>query len=242
MIKRGLLVTLLVITLVGMGGCIGKKVTKKYTNEEKKEMVLTHLKEKYGEEFEGLAYTPEQLMKQADSFYVYPKNKSKEEAFEAWGDIQEDGTYKISDSYFGILIHDEYEKVVKEIIGEHYDEFTLYVNTTKYPPYPDRLNKLTKISEIYNIDEFFSPEIRLYLKRSTTAGKDTGKTLEKIADKMANMKLTCGVYTLVIEDAEYDAILSSGEKFGTAKKTLLEKKKIFKVNSNLEIEKNWEVK
>ena len=229
-----------------MCGCMSmeKKVTKKYTNEEKKELVLAYLKDKYGEEFEGMEYKPEQLLQENDEFYLYSKSRSKKEGFQVWGATLKDGTYKMRDGYFGIMIHDEYEKVVREIVSEYYGEFKTKVMTTIDPIRPDALNKSTKVSEIYSkLDiktQSFYPEIWLYIKKSSTTEKDTGKTLEKISQKMVDMKLTCCVYIFVINDDQYENVFAKDFEFNS--KNLADKRKKFTIDSNLKIEKDWEAK
>ena len=81
MFKKTITIILALTILLGMGGCMKQKVAKKYTNDEKKELVLEYLKNRYGEEFEGISFSSAELMKGYDEFYVYPKSKTKEDAF-----------------------------------------------------------------------------------------------------------------------------------------------------------------
>jgi len=249
MIKRVFMVVLAIIILTGVCGCmketdegLEKKETKKYTMEEKKEMVLEYLKDKYDEEFEGIAYTPKDWSSGGDSFFVCPKSGTRKDGFEVWGIVnKENGEYEFTDGYFGVYIRDEYEKVMRGFIDEIYSEYKIYIKTKSYGGLTQRLNRNTKISEIYMKGEkgFFDADTYIYVKQSSAEGIDIKDAAQRIASKMAENKLVGCIDIIVILDEKYDAIKLDGanRKKASSKENLVESLRL-NVNTDLEI-KNY---
>lgn len=217
-------------------------MNKKLSIEAKKNMVLEYLNNKYGEEFEGLKYKPAQLMQGHDEFYVYPKKGTKEDGFQVWG-YYKDGTYKMRDGYFGVFIHDEYEKTIREIVDAYLSEYMLDVSTTQ-AICPERLNKNTKINEIYNVEEFFSPTVNLYVKSSIISETDLERMLDKVAKELIEKKLMLSFTAYRVPVEKYDNS-SSVESFihdpKEDTKYLFEGKYFF-INQKMECNKQWEAK
>ncbi|MBU3181429.1 hypothetical protein [Clostridium psychrophilum] len=95
-----------------------------YTPEVKREKALAYLKEKYKEEFVATAMSESGWGQGQDKIYIYPKNGTEEDTFAVWGNIWEDGSYAMSDGYFGVIIHDKYEissiSILMKEEGEEY--------------------------------------------------------------------------------------------------------------------------
>ena len=192
-----------------------KKETKKYTMEEKKEMVLAYLKDKYDEEFEGIAYEPKDWSSGGDSFFVRPKSGTRKDGFEVWGIVnKENGEYEFTDGYFGVYIRDEYEKVMRGFIDEIYSEYKIYLKTETYGGLTQRLNKNTKMSEIYMKDEkgFFEADTYIYVKQSSAEGIDIKDVAQKIVSKMAENKLVGEIIISIIRNECYDTIKIDSRK------------------------------
>ena len=183
----------------------GKAV--KYTNEQKKEMVLEYLKEKYKEEFVGMQYMPSEDGMRADSYYVRAQARDESEGFEVWGRVnKKDGTYEMTDGYFGIYIKDEYEKVMRTFIDEFYSEYKIFIKTDTAGYVPQRLNKDTKIDEIYKEGEDygFEADVYVYVKESDAKDIDIKEAIEKIALKKKENRLLGEINIFVIRDDIYD--------------------------------------
>ncbi|WMT40638.1 hypothetical protein RE628_26425 [Paenibacillus sp. D2_2] len=194
--------------ILGVSGCMNKKQLaeeNKPNPEVIKERVLTHLQEKYGEEFVPISFNGSSWAYAYNQMYLSPKNGSESDRFEVRIVINKDGTYDISDGYFGILIAPKYAKVVSEFLGGIYKDFKFFINFGE-GVFPDRLNKNTKLDEIYNANEFFNSDITVFVKDESAKGIDTIDSLNKIAEKMIDKKLVGNVTIYIVKNEKFDSI------------------------------------
>lgn len=175
-----------------------------YTPEVKREKALSYLKEKYNEEFVATAMSGSGWGQAQDEIYIHPKNGTKEDTFAVWGVIRDDGTYSMHDGYFGVIIHDEYQAVLSGFVKYTYKDFKLNTTFGSGIVFPDRFNKNTKISEIYNKNEVFTSDTDLFVKKGSTKGIDTDESLKKIALKMKEEKLPCEITIYIVYDDKYE--------------------------------------
>ena len=236
MLKKFLLVTLSIIILIGISGCVTRSATRTYSNEEKKAMVLSHLKEKYGEEFEGIAYEP---WGERDVFYVRLKNGTDEDWFMVSGGPNKyTGVYEMTDGYFGIYISDKYEKTMSGFIDPFFSNYKIYIKTNVGSNLPQRLNKSTKISEIYRRGEKygFSADTYVCVKQSVAKGIDINDAAKKIALKMVENKLVGRIDINVVYDERYDLIKLDRKNWkNVSDKENLVKDAVLNVNWHFEI-------
>lgn len=200
----GMMVTL------GVSGCMGKKQEQqagenKPSPEVIKERVLTHLQDKYGEEFVAVSFSGSGWAYPYNQMYLYPKSGSESNRFEARIVINKDGTYDITDGYFGVLIAPEYAKVVSGFVKETYDDFKFSLRFNE-GVYPERLNKDTKIEDIYNKNERFVSYSTVFVKEDSAKGIDTLESLKKIATKMIENKLVGDVKVYIVRNDKFDSI------------------------------------
>ncbi|WP_148500004.1 hypothetical protein [Paenibacillus ihumii] len=180
-------------------------MSKKPNPEAIKEQMLAHLEEKYGEEFVPISLSLSDWAYSYDRLQAYPKQGSEQDHFEVWGTKMEDGSYHISDGYFGIFIRPQYEAALSEVVSGTYDDFKLYVEFGE-GVLPDRLTKDTTIAEIYRPDENFSSETVIFVKQSSVEGKDVEASLRQIAGKMREQKMVGFVRLYTVVDEKYDSI------------------------------------
>lgn len=192
----------LILTLIGKSIFKPKKV---YSRDQKKNMALSYLKEKYGEEFVAKSIISSSWGQSHDELYFYPQSRIEDNSFVVWGTTLDNGTYAIHDGYFGLIIKNEYEKVISSFVKEIYSDFKLKTDFEK-SICPDRLNKDTKIDEIYKMGERFYSHTTIYVKQSSAEGINLDDSLEKIAKKMIESKLTGSVKIYVILDDKYDTL------------------------------------
>lgn len=199
--KRIILSLLGIIILWGVSGCMNKKPNP----EAIKEQMMTHLEEKYGEEFVPKSLSLSSWAYSYDRLIAYPKKGTEEDHFEVWGTKMEDGSYNISDGYFGIFIRPQYEEVLSNIVSSTYDEFKLYAEFGE-GVLPDRLNKETTVDQIYRKDENFSSDTVIFVKQSKVGDQDAEASLRQIAGKMREQKLVGFVRLYVVVDDKYESI------------------------------------
>lgn len=217
-----------------------KKENKKnkivYTPEVKREKALAYLKKKYNEEFVATAMSGSGWGQGQDKIYIYPKNGTEEDTFAVWGNIWEDGSYAMSDGYFGVIIHDKYEAVISSFVKDTYKHFKLYTTFGSGIVFPDRFNKSTKISDIYNKNEVFRCDIDLFVKKSSAEGIDIDESLKRIALKMKEEKLACVITIYIVYDDKYEIsslstlMKEEGEEYFTS-----DSRKYIRVSRNLEV-------
>ncbi|MDD2401856.1 MAG: hypothetical protein PHD60_06610 [Clostridia bacterium] len=180
---------------------------KELTPERKKERALAYLMGKYGEKFAPISMSQSGWGQGYDKLYFYPIKGSKDkDTFALWGTMRDDRRYAMHDGYFGIIIKDKYEAVMSGFVKEIYKEFKLYTNIDRNIVHPDRLNKNTKISEIYNSEEHFISYTTIFLKCSSAEGIDTSKSLKTIAKKMKENKLVGKVTIYIAFDNKFESV------------------------------------
>jgi hypothetical protein len=204
--------------------------------EMKINLAREYLKEKYGEEFGAFDITESGWGRGHDEIYLYPKIGNKEkDKFTVWGTLRDDKCYGMHDGYFGVIIRDEYEAVMSGFVKEIYKDFKLYINFDSGIVHPDRLNKETKINEIYNKDESFASYTTIFVKQSSAEGINTAESLKRIAKKMKENKLAGKVIIYIAFDDRYEVI----DYYVLNKDTLeyfVESRKYIWVNQNLVID------
>lgn len=194
-----------VIITVGMSGCMSEKA-KEPTAEEIKMEVEKHLQEKYGEEFEPLSFTDSNWAYSYNKMYWYPKNGEESDNFEVRVVINKDGSRHISDGYFGRIIAPEYAKVVSEIVRNIYEDFKFSIRFRE-GMFLDRLNKDTKLEDIYNKDEKpFVSYSTIFVKEDSAKGIDTIDSLKEIANKLIEKKLVGNVKIYIVKNEKFDSI------------------------------------
>lgn len=206
--KRLLVLLLSLIVLFSFSGCFLSKLgVKDYSLEERRAAVMKHLENKYGEEFKEIAVEPAGLMYSYDAFHMYPKSKTKEDQFIVHCRRSENGL-SISDGYFGILIHDEYEKLMNDIIDEFCDEYFLMVSTQPDIVWNDRYNRDTQITDLYRKgeDQGFQSLVPLHIKESALSNLKIEDMLQLIGETMLEQKLKGTIWADVIKDDRYDEL------------------------------------
>ncbi|GGH11134.1 hypothetical protein [Paenibacillus segetis] len=178
---------------------------KKADPEAIKNEMMTYLEEKYGEEFVPMSLSLSNFADSYDSLWAYPKNGTKRDSFEVWGTRMEDGSYSMSDGYFGIYIKPKYEEVLSGFVGDVYKEFKLFTDFGE-GILPDRLNKETKIEEIYSKDEVFSSDTVIFVKQESVAGVDVEASLREIAERMRKNKMVVLVRLYVVHNEKFQSI------------------------------------
>ncbi|WP_026476057.1 hypothetical protein [Alkaliphilus transvaalensis] len=205
--KRMILIGLTLVILIGVSGCTKKK--NRYTPEGIKEMMLAYLEEKYDEEFVPISLTMENWAYKYDSLRVYPKNGNREDFFEVQGFRMDDGTYEMMDGYFKYIIKDAYEVQIREYVSEYYDDIKIFTRISGSGVYDDRLNKSTKLSEVYDIDPSYLPAIDIFVKEDTTQEIEASEILRDVGNRLIEDKLPAMlVLYIVYEDKFPEADLS----------------------------------
>jgi hypothetical protein len=223
-----------IMIILGVSGCMGKGEEKsKQDPEQVKGLVLAHLQEKYGEEFVPLSFSGSSWAYVHNTMYVYPKNDSQK-SVEVHIIFNKDGSYQISDNYFGALIAPEYSKVISGFVGEIYKDYKLYIQFDE-GVYPDRLNKNTKLEEIYKEGELFSSSSTVFIKEDSAKGIDSHDSLKKIAEKMIDRKLVGDVTFYIIKNEKFDSITMDAFKAADKNEYFLESNKYVMIGYNLEI-------
>lgn len=200
-----------ILIVTGVSGCMNMEETQKQKQPEPevvKEHVLAYLKEKYGEEFVPVTYSDSNWAYSYKSMYLYPKNGTKADSFEVRGIQHDDGSYEFSDGYFGKYIADEYSKTVAEIIKGVYKDFKFSVSFGE-GVFPDRLNKDTKLEEIYKEGEYFNANIDIFVKEDSAEGIDTENSLELLAAEMIKRRLVSNISIYIVRNEKFDSFIAS---------------------------------
>ena len=193
--------------LINFSGCwcLKPQIPQRYTLKERRTAVNQHLSEKYGEEFIEIALEPKGILADFDTFFMYPKAGTEKDKFVVYC-VQTATGLSISDGYFGILIHDEYDKLMNDMIGTICDEYFLNVSTQLYKTWSDRYNRETKISELYQKGEKggYWSDIFIYIKESSLSDRSPNQVLQTIAQKMLDQSLNSTVTICIVKNDQYN--------------------------------------
>ncbi|WP_334073393.1 MULTISPECIES: hypothetical protein [Paenibacillus] len=205
---RTVMLLLTIIFSLGVSGCMKSEAQTNRNRDPEaiKERMLSHLQQKYGEEFVPVSLTLSGFAYNYDNLSAYPKQGTQSDAFEVWGTQMKDGSYRISDGYFGKYIRPEYEAAMSGLIEEMYSTFKLYTNFGE-GVLPDRLNKETKIEEIYAPGETVSSDTVVFVKQEAVRNPaDVEASLVELAKKMREKKLVGFVQLFVVRNDKYENI------------------------------------
>ncbi|MDO4711424.1 MAG: hypothetical protein Q4A75_05555 [Peptostreptococcaceae bacterium] len=186
-----------------------KEYVKEYTMEEKKEMVLNYMQEKYGEEFVGKAYNRAEIMKPYDVFYVYPKEKGEKSWIKVIGDYEE-GEYVLIDGYFNQLIEERYTEYMDNLFDKVFDKYYFTVRIDRDKAYSSQLHKDIPIEEIAKNMKggaHFSPYTKISIPVSELQSvSDTG--MWEIGNKLGEICLEKNLYfdldLMVVKDEKFE--------------------------------------
>ncbi|WP_026476059.1 hypothetical protein [Alkaliphilus transvaalensis] len=232
--KRIILVGLTILIVIGVSGCMKKK--NRYTPEGIKEMMLAYLEEKYDEEFVPISLTMENWAYKYDSLRVYPKNGNREDFFEVTGSRRDDGTYRMRDGYFKYIIKDAYEAQIREYVSEYYDDIKIFTRISGSGVYDDRLNKSTKLSEVYDIDPNYRPAIDIFVKEDVTQEVEASEILRAVANRLIEDRLPARIkFYIVYEDKFPEASLDFLKLHHTEFPKYVKEERKLSINSKLEL-------
>lgn len=117
------------------------------TNDPKKaqEQMISFLDKKYGKEFEVIDNYMDLWPYHYDSLRVYPKGGNKKtDYFDVYMEKKYGVYEEFSDSYFGVLTHDDYVEKINGIASEFFPEFKVVAGyTSETSP-----NKYTNASQL----------------------------------------------------------------------------------------------
>lgn len=206
-----------------------------------KDTMLKYLEEKYGEEFTPISFESSGFAYSHDTLWAYPKSGDKVDRFEVWGSRMEDGSYEMSDGYFGIYIKPKYEEVLLGFVSEIYNNFKMFTSF-KEGIWSDELNKDTKIEDIYLKDQLFGSNTVIFVKEDSAEGIDDEEGLRKIAEKMKDHKMVGNVRIYFVFNEKFDSIGLNALNAtpDESKELFLKERLIVKVTSDLKVKKYGE--
>eukprot|EP00831_Metopus_contortus_P031839 TRINITY_DN2586_c0_g1_i6.p2 TRINITY_DN2586_c0_g1~~TRINITY_DN2586_c0_g1_i6.p2 ORF type:complete len:222 (+),score=34.44 TRINITY_DN2586_c0_g1_i6:447-1112(+) len=168
LIKRIISIICTFILITGMGGCMNeeekdnKKIKEQEANgpEEIKDQIIGFLEKKYGKEFVPLSLEIDRWPYHWDDLSAYPKGGDKEkDSFNAYRQ-KKDGKYVFSDSYFGVLIHDEYVERIKDIAKVYFPECEVSVDYVSNS-FPNELDSNCTLQDAIDMNVKYDPSVSI---------------------------------------------------------------------------------
>ncbi|MEL7662042.1 hypothetical protein [Acetobacterium wieringae] len=172
------------------------------TNDAIKTDMLAYVNEKYEATFVADTLIKANWAYHYDKLYVYPEGEA-ENKFEIHRYQDEAGNISYADGYFGILIKNDYDRVVSDIVQAAIGEATVYTSLDQ-EIYANRLKPETKLSGIYHPDEIFSSQSFVFTTPSQLGSDQfSDEQLRVLGQKLADEKLVCFLTLYVISDDNY---------------------------------------
>ncbi len=159
------------------------------TNKMKKDMIA-HLEKKYGEKFIPLYFLAESGW---DRMTFYKEGTNPKTDYAYIYREKEHGKVVYRDNYFGLIIREEYENLVKKEVEKVYGECKVYSEFSA-DVFSEKMNKDNSYKDAIKNGEYLRTSMKIYIK----AGKEE-LILEKKADILRNnleKNNLNGMYTL----------------------------------------------
>eukprot|EP00831_Metopus_contortus_P031840 TRINITY_DN2586_c0_g1_i8.p1 TRINITY_DN2586_c0_g1~~TRINITY_DN2586_c0_g1_i8.p1 ORF type:complete len:334 (+),score=73.44 TRINITY_DN2586_c0_g1_i8:91-1092(+) len=199
------------ILITGMGGCMNKeekdnkKVKEQEANgpEEIKDQIIAFLEKKYGKEFVPLSLEIDRWPYHWDDLSAYPKGGDKEkDSFCAYRQ-EKDGKYVFSDTYFGLIVHDEYEQKVKEIANKYFSKYQVDVSF-EGDIFSNELNCNSKLQDAIDCGEKIDPTIKIKVAPTFNSIGDFDKQVDLFIQEMIEKKLQSSILVFYLWNEDFD--------------------------------------
>lgn len=118
--KKALAFFVAIILMMGACGCMSH-------SEEKKDVALKHVENKYEGSFEIVSYTDKNIDMPYDEFVMKDESGRK---FFLYIKENDEGEDVIQDNYYGILKATDYEKTTKKILDKYFSDYKYFFNFT----------------------------------------------------------------------------------------------------------------
>ncbi len=179
----------------------------KLSDEEIKQDILNHLKDKYGFEFESSDFEP---INKGNALLVYKKGDSREHDSASAYREEIDGKVVYEDEYFSIIIREDFEKMVSKEVEKIFGENIVFSYLPLY--YKEEYNSKTTFEEFYEKEDKIGFEISIYIIGDSTDKIDNIK-LKKLI-KILKTKKCDGLLTISMINRDIFAKLNRENKHG----------------------------
>lgn len=163
-------------------------------SDQIKSDILNYLEDKYNEEFTIISIQGKEFLEPLNvaKVFVYPTKGDKErDRFQAERTMT-DGKASFADSYFGLLIRDEYNERISSVVSKYFDRFAVdssFGNSTYFSNEYDETKSLQ--DAIDGGQDIFS-NVNI-LVAPTCTEDEFNKNVENISNEIGNLKLPMGV-------------------------------------------------
>ena len=191
-IKKLTIGVLIAVTLFIMGGCADMSQLEMKLDQQvndKKDIFLAHMEEKYGMTFLPLSYAGKGYVT-AEEFRCYAEGTDPERDYISVFTLEEDGREVIVDDYFGIVIRDEYQKRVDAAADAVAGDAKAYVYRYTVSYFDNALTAENTIDDAIAMGQRISAYKYVFLEVTPGTEADFENTCDRIAEKLKSNKLT----------------------------------------------------
>ena len=235
-LKKSISLLSIIILIIGVSGCMKQenKVTKdsaglKITtdSEEIKDQIIGFLEEKYDKEFTPGGFVEENTrLASRNTLMVYPKGGDKQkELFEAYREMKDD-KYEFSDSYFGVLIHDEYVEKIRGIAKEFFPQCVVEVNNTT-DSLPNELDLNSTLQDVLDMNVEYDPVISLNVAPTFNSIEEFDKNVDLFIPKLIENKMKGNIVVHYFNNDNLNVDIVENR--------FVQKRKSFYINSDFKI-------
>lgn len=175
---------------------------------DEKELVLDYLRNKYDEEFEYGYVVGASWGQSFDEWRMKPLGADEDKFFYVIANMEKDGTYVMSDNYYGILIEDEYKEFMAELIKDEFEEFEIFAIGLNQKRIADGLVKGVSVLDIPKYAKgalnTYAPTVYIAVKDSSDYDYD--KSLKSLLEKMVGFDLECSIEIFAVDANQYDEL------------------------------------
>lgn len=173
-----------------------------------RELVLDYLRNKYDEEFEYGYVAGASWGQSFDEWRMKPIGADEDKFFYVIAKTEKDGTYVMSDNYYGILIEDEYKEFMTELVKDEFEEFEIFAIGANQKIIADGLVKGVGVLDIpkYANGALNTYNPTVYIAVKDSSDYDYDKSLKSLLEKMAGFGLMCSIEIFAVEANQYDEL------------------------------------
>ncbi len=127
-----------------------------------KDEMIAHLEKKYGEKFLPIFLEPSGFQIDYDELQFYKEGTDPETDKAHIAKFNRDGKVKYIDNYFGLIIREEYENIIKGVVEKIFGECKVYA-TFDADSFSDNLKRGNTYEDAIRNGEFINSLIYIYI-------------------------------------------------------------------------------
>lgn len=207
LIKRGFCAVLCFLVAIGVCSC-GFKPKERVTAQDIINEMKDYLDEKYGYfHYDIVAFEPAGWSHFYDLLICTTSAADGTEEEFCVERFQNEDEYYYEDNYFGLVIRDDFEAMMKDYTEKYFTEYKMFsdLSDSEGDTYPSTFISFDEV--ITRNDEINSLQIDVFVKESSLSGeREFNKAAEAFADELEALSIKVNARIFYLSDEDFEAV------------------------------------